>query len=550
MSLKSRLGAVVVTAVVGALTFAAGCGSPSRSSEFDGGAGGGGSSGGGSNGGSGGGFTSSGSSGGGFGTGGTASGASSGGDSGVTCPAGLQCNVVCGSSTTSISGTVYDPAMLNPLYNVTVYVPQTPLQPLPSGVLTGTDACSCAALFKSGMVVGTTTDTKGQFTLKNVPVGSNVPLVLQVGKWRHVVTIPTVTQCMDNPQPDKSLALNGTVAAGSDDNMPDIAVSTGHSDTLECLMKRVGVADTEFVPGTATTGHVHLYDGGDPKSPYHGTNTNGHPTPELVPMPGAPESDTNLWDSQAHMMPYDITLLSCEGGETYNANPPVLEQYLNAGGRVFLSHYHYKWFVQTTPVATPADWSSLATWTPGAMGSGPGMPPAWGNVVQTLNVGTGPFPKGVALAAWLQTVGALGVGGVPSTDVPLYQQKFNAVVGPADTASQNWITTPGPLSESWSEFFSFDTPVTAMPGPDGGAPNYCGRAVFSGMHVTGDPTAAASMDSPNGATTSATLPGDMPPPAGCASGALSPQEKVLEFMLFDLSSCVVSDKVPPTTTVY
>jgi hypothetical protein len=74
--------------------------------------------------------------------------------------------------------------------------------------------------------------------------------------------------------------------------------------------------------------------------------------------------------------------------------------------------------------------------------------------------------------------------------------------------------------------------------------NYCGRAVFSDLHVGGDYT---TKDNP-------------PAPGGCASGsngsttnpsgvALSDQEKVLEFMLFDLSSCVVPDTISPPPPV-
>ena len=77
-------------------------------------------------------------------------------------------------------------------------------------------------------------------------------------------------------------------------------------------------------------------------------------------------------------------------------------------------------------------------------------------------------------------------------------------------------------------YFSFDTPVNAGPGPDGGPPQYCGRAVFSDLHVGGR---------------SADVPA---PPLGCISADLSPQEKALEFMLFDLSSCVIPDTVSVT----
>jgi hypothetical protein len=459
-----------------------------------------------------------------------------------SCPSG---------KTTSVTGTVYDPANKNPLYNVEVYIPAGPLAALPKGVPTGPDSCSCSALFPSAAYASTSTKVDGTFQLDNVPTGTQ-KLVVQIGKWRHAVQINVSNECGANAIPDHTLALPGTVAAGNtDDSMPDIAVSTGSADSLECLMLRVGVAAAEYVPGTSTAGHVHVFNGGDTGG--GGGHSGNSGKAESNPMTGAPASPTSLWANQGQLMPFDILLLSCEGGETYNANPQALEDYLNAGGRAFGSHYHYSWFSgpnlpngsgQTYLSALPADYgangSTLGTWTAdGNGGGGGGAGDIAGAFDTSLNPGPGVFTKGQTLESWLaqNPVSALGQGGVSSSQLPIYQPRYNVVVGPSNPHSQPWLTSAtGTTGQTM--YFSFDTPLAGVAG-DGGALKYCGRAVFSDMHVGGDTT--VDNDTVNSGAFGL---GGSPPPAGCDNTDLSPQEKALEFMLFDLSSCVTDDSKP------
>jgi hypothetical protein len=114
---------------------------------------------------------------------------------------------------------------------------------------------------------------------------------------------------------------------------------------------------------------------------------------------------------------------------------------------------------------------------------------------------------------------------VPATELSIYSPRYNAVVGPTQTVSQPWITSDSSGITGQTMYFSFDTPVNAPIPTDGGAPAYCGRAVFSDLHVDGNPSTTDTQS----------------PPGGCANVDLSPQEKALEFMLFDLSSCVLPD---------
>jgi hypothetical protein len=351
---------------------------------------------------------------------------------------------------------------------------------------TGASCAPCASLYSGEPLAVALTDAHGAFTLSGVPDGDNIPLVIQVGKWRRQLVLPRVLPCQDNAVPDKTARLPRNHMEG---DLPSIAMSTGNADSLECMLTRVGIDPSEFVGGAGGSGRVHVFAGGGTFAP----NTS----------PAGPLSATALWSSAQSLMPYDLVVLSCEGAETTNMNQAALHDYATAGGRVLASHFHYAWF-NTGPYGA----ENLAQWTIGSNDIG--------NVSASV-VGT--FPKGAAYATWLGAVGAL-----TNNLLPIQQARHNADVGPGNTHSQAWLSTPMPMA---TELFTFNTPTNA--------PTACGRVTWTGIHVGG-----ASNDYVGGTSLV---------PTGCTAGKLSVQERALEFALFDLSACISPDSVAPTAPI-
>ena len=388
---------------------------------------------------------------------------------------GLKCQqVTCGGGQkTTISGTVFAPNGTLPLYNVIVYVPNTPLDPIPSGATCDT----CGATVSGSPIVTTLTDPKGNFSLENVPVGANIPLVMQVGKWRRQVTIANVTQCVDNPVSVKSNGIETVTRlpkTRAEGNIPKIALTTGGCDPLGCLLPKVGIDASEYTVSSAAPQRVTMYAG-----------SGGGGLSGIQPAP-------NLWGNLAELKKFDMAIFSCECSEN-NGNktsPQVVQQYADSGGKIFGSHYHYTWFQNLIPA-----WQSTASW-----GFGSGSTPAY--VDQS-------FPKGKAMGDWLNNQG------ISPTNVPLTQTTQNAAGVNAPTT--RWLYANGGTT---THYLSFNTPVGKPPAQQ------CGKAVYGGMHI-GTGTVDASFPSP-----------------GC-DGPLTPQEKVLAFLFFDLSSCVGDDKLPP-----
>ncbi len=385
----------------------------------------------------------------------------------MTCPAGtnFQCQkaTCAGGVTTTLTGVVYDPAGKIPLYNAAVYVPNTAPVKLPQGVV----SCADCSEWYTAPVVSTITDEGGNFTLKDMPVGPKIPLIVQIGKWRMVYTLSTVAPCVNNDAASLAGAKLRMPRNHTEGDIPNIAVSTGAADSLECLLSRMGVESGEYTGDPKGAGRIHIFQGGDAAASKGGAITNS---------PQSPQSYQYLWNRDDSMDTYDLVLLSCEGNETSflnDAGRSVLSDYTNIGGRVFASHFHYSWFTPTGPFS-----GVIRPWRRGRPG------PAWsasdqtaaqnGDIVTTLPNGM-PFPEGASMKKWLQNVGALTNG-----ELPIYFSRNNANVTMANTHSQSWValdpTTPAPNA---TQYFSFDTPLGVA------ASETCGRVVYSDLHVSG-----------------------------------------------------------------
>src|SRR5262249_40593265 len=140
----------------------------------------------------------------------------------------------------------------DPVYNAIVYVPSAPVAPFSPGI-----SCDkCGAPVSGKPVAVTLTDVKGEFTLRNVPVGKNIPLVIQVGRWRRQVVVPEVG-CKKPALPAELTRLPRNSSEG---DIPHIAMVTSTGDNTECILRKIGVDESEFT-GSLKNGRIHLYHG-------------------------------------------------------------------------------------------------------------------------------------------------------------------------------------------------------------------------------------------------------------------------------------------------
>lgn len=419
---------------------------------------------------------------------------------------GLECDIVdCvsqGKQPTTLKGTVFAPNGTLPLNGVNVYVPRDPLPAFVEGV-----TCErCSSSLPGSPVVQTISDSSGNFILQNVPVGDNIPLVITTGKWRRVVTISNVSACNETALAADQTRLPKNKSEG---DIPKIAITTGRADTMECLARKLGIDDAEITPSSGA-GRVHLYAGNGTASLKNGFAGGSN---------AALTSAVPFWSSLDSLKAYDVVILSCEGdqvGGAINASAKsqdaltAMRGYADVGGRVFASHWHNIWIGGrfrggSTPTQEP--WKDIADWN--ADDGDPGNP---------IKIDEVANPKGVAFADWMLTV----MGSTTRGEIQLANENGGDSTGRLtatglDTAiAERWVTPNTGLAP---QMFQFTTPVEVS------ADQRCGKVVFTDMHVSGQsgsPTAAY--------------------PDNCIGGAgnltLTPQEKALAFMFFDIAGCV------------
>jgi len=179
------------------------------------------------------------------------------------CPSGapLSCfvNKSCSNGGhTTLTGKVYDPAGKVPIYNVVVFVPNDPSS-LPV-ITPGTSSCNQCDVPVGDYVTVGTTDKTGSFTLEDVPTGKNVPLVVQIGKWRRIITVPNVADCRTTTLPNSGANQARLPKNHHEGDMPQMALLTGGLDDLGCFLTRVGIDPAEYTAPKGG-GRLDIYQG-------------------------------------------------------------------------------------------------------------------------------------------------------------------------------------------------------------------------------------------------------------------------------------------------
>ncbi len=387
-----------------------------------------------------------------------------------------------GGTATYLTGVVLAPNGVDPVANASVYVPRT-LEPFPDAL-----TCDICGDLIANAAVLTHSAADGTFRLGPLPTavapmpGATVDVVAQKGRFRRLTKVAISSWCADNSAPDDALELPGrqedTINA-----MPKIAVVSGMYDDMECVLLKLGIdADA-----------ISMYAG--------------------VPVEPVPSGNDFLRDPVA-LARYNIVFINC--GNAYelellldNQVKTALAGYVAAGGRLYVTDQSYDFVEQV------GAWSGTIDFAPGPSAAVPEQ-------MDTAQLGDDGIKSDAlvldtTMADWLRAVEVRSGDEIIDDTGRVRIENFlggwamQLSVAAVDTAKV-WMS--GPVS-------GLGLPMTERPLTTTFDVASCGRVLYSSYHTLGRPI----------------LPNTFPD--YCTAGTLSPQERVLEYLILHAADCIV-----------
>lgn len=410
-------------------------------------------------------------------------------DSGPQGCQGPQCLNYCPTGTmTTITGVVKMPNGVDPVPGALVYVPREVTE-FPDGV-----RCEICDTITDAALVSTATAVDGSFTLGPIPTPENaqagfpVQVVAQKGRFRKLIELTIDNPCESNTLDAQAMQLPGRTEGY--DSIPNIAVATGDYDVMECVLLKLGIEQGAF-------------------DLYHGLS--------LGTTSGAAGNLDTLLQDLTKMKEYHIIFLNCTGNtyEELLTDPTVranVEDYVLSGGRLYVTDWSYDYIEQIE------EFSPFIDFAPDASGDAPETRDA--AAVGEGGITTEGLVHDEGLAEWLRAVEAVTGSEIINDQGRVHIDHFlvswvmQLMVQESDTVKV-WLSgdvSGGGLSGDYPLTTTFDY-------------QQCGRVLYSSYHTAGRDDIFGTAAFPD----------------YCASGELSPQERVLEYLILHVADCISVD---------
>lgn len=381
----------------------------------------------------------------------------------------------CPGEETDISGTVLAPNGKDPVPGATVFIPAQVPEVFPPLV-----ACEvCGHLGSTNNLWQTTTGADGKFTLKQV-CPKQRPIVFQNGRFRRLIYVDVPPKTQVTLPPDKTRLPQRNKEFQKEDAIPKIAVATGDFDKMECVLRKIGLPDGTF----------DLYeDAVSRKSP--------------TPLPSFKDLVNNL----QKMKTYNIIFINCtantfESELTKTLVRQNITDYVQSGGRLYVTDWSYDWIEQVE------GFSPFIDFEPGASGTAPEPHNAAALGADGLQISA--TIKDPVLSAWLANFpGAINTG---SSHIEHFLIDW-VMMHKLGTETKLWVE--GQVRSQQGDIVG-TKPLTVTF-------NFknCGKILYTSYHTEGRESEILPEPYPNYCNTT-----------------MSPQDRILEFLIFDIASCI------------